>query len=500
MNCRNDKRSATYRSLLRALSLRLLATVASTLPYTAQSGGFTSASDEASRHHWQFLADEGLSQGLVTTWPMHVGSIEASLQDIDPQALNSAQRRSFEFLSRIHHPDGINYATTAQYGNSREELRGFSSDFRESGEVRIVVEGSSENAFGALNLSAIDNPLDGQRHRLDESYIAADLGGWTVGAGRLSRWWGPGWQSSLILSTNARPTPGLFLSRARSDASELPVAKWLGPWHLNLFANQLESNRFVPDAKLIGARFTFKPNKALEIGLARTAQWGGEGRPETLDSLVDLLLGKDNVGTDGIDRDNEPGNQLGGIDWRWSFRAGGQTIIHYGQLIGEDEAGGLPSRKIGLFGFETPIVTENTHGRLYLEYSDTTMDFDDDRFFNSAYNHSVYQTGYRYRGRVLGASTDNDSRLLALGGYHQLPGKQSIAWKALYGELNRDGGNGNNTVAPTSIDTSMVSIEYRKQIDERWEAGLLGYYLTDEIAPGTDVSKEGIQLRFSWKQ
>ena len=41
---------------------------------------------------------------------------------------------------------------------------------------------------------------------LDGSYIAARLGNWSASFGQVERWWGPGWDGSLILSTNARPS------------------------------------------------------------------------------------------------------------------------------------------------------------------------------------------------------------------------------------------------------------------------------------------------------
>ena len=449
--------------------------------------------DEALRHHLQYLVDTGKLEGLVTAWPIHadLGSSTAN------PALDAAAAYSSQYTQQALQ-DAERGSAFLQLGTSRQELRGFASDSRESSALRYQSTRRKGPLSAKLSLSFVDDPLDDRELRLDESYIAYDLAGWTLGAGRVDRWWGPGWQSSLILSHNARPSPGIFLSRNRVEASRLPVLKYLGAWHFEAFANQLESGRHVPDAKLVGARFTFKPARGLELGLSRTAQWGGEGRPESLGSLADLLLGNDNVGTDGIDDANEPGNQLGGIDWRWTFNRDQRPITVYGQFIGEDESGGYPSREIGLFGVETPLVTSHSHGRLYLEASDTSMRFLDSPLFNGAYNHHIYQDGYRYYGQPIGAASDNDSRTFTLGGFHDFDGEHALTWKAVYAHLNRDGGYGNNDIAPTRIDTTLFEVEYRRAVGDRGNWSILAYYLTQPIAPSSDFSSAGLQLKLNF--
>ncbi len=41
----------------------------------------------------------------------------------------------------------------------------------------------------------------------DGSYLGVNVGNFMLSAGYIERWWGPGWDGSLILSTNARPIP-----------------------------------------------------------------------------------------------------------------------------------------------------------------------------------------------------------------------------------------------------------------------------------------------------
>src|SRR5690606_10852460 len=83
----------------------------------------------------------------------------------------------------------------------------------------------------------------------------------------------------------------------------------------------------------------FKPRPWLELGLSRTAQWCGEGRPCDLETFGRLLVGRDNR-SDTLRESEEPGNQMAGYDVR--VRSPWRTVpaAFYGQLIGEDEAGG----------------------------------------------------------------------------------------------------------------------------------------------------------------
>jgi hypothetical protein len=121
---------------------------------------------------------------------------------------------------------------------------------------------------------------DDQDIRPDGSYVGAVLGNWILSAGYIDRWWGPGWEGSLILGTNARPMPAITLERNYSDAPDVPWLAWLGQFRSVITMAQFEHGRDdAPDAQLFGMRFTWKPHPRLEIGLSRSARWCGDGRP-----------------------------------------------------------------------------------------------------------------------------------------------------------------------------------------------------------------------------
>ncbi len=473
--------------------------IAATLTAPIRADGLNPG-DEAARHHLQFLSDTGAINIPLTTWPISNDDLAAALASITPANLDEQSYRSFNHLqSLVNNPATISLGLYP--GTSRSGLNSFSTDSRENGQARASISQRNQHANGSLSLSVVNSPLDGKHVRLDGSQFSARLGNWNLGGGLVDRWWGPGWQSSLILSLNARPSPGIFLQRNRSTPFSVPVLKSLGPWQLTAFANQLESERFVPRAKLVGARFSFKPIPSLEIGLSRTAQWGGTGRPENLDTLFDLLIGNDNRGDSGIaaDASNEPGNQLGGIDWRYSFSALEKPFAFYGQLIGEDEAGGLPTREIGMVGIETPFVTKYFHSRIFLEFSDTTMRFLDDGIANSAYEHSIYQSGYRYYGTPIGAASDNDSRTLTLGGYLGLDKGRSINWRLTSATINWDGVPAGNLLGPSRIKTETAHLEYQTPLTENSRLRLSGHLLSEPLGSGPRILESGVQSSIEFR-
>ena len=65
---------------------------------------------------------------------------------------------------------------------------------------------------------------------------------------------------------------GLWFGRQTHYAPSSPWLNWIGPWDFQAFVGQLEQDRAVPDAKLVGGRLTFRPASFLQIGLTRLFQ------------------------------------------------------------------------------------------------------------------------------------------------------------------------------------------------------------------------------------
>lgn len=464
----------------------------------AAAGPFIPAGDVSLRADIALLADYGVIEGPTTTWPLAWGPILADLEDakaggeLPPGAARALER--VLATARRHARTGELAFTAALSGAEKpSRIRSFAAGPRESAEVGAGVDWTGQWLALQLNAQLVDAPEDGREARADGSALAIVLGNFALAASTLDRWWGPGWDGSLILSQNARPIPALTLDRNLTDAFESRWLRWIGPWDLSVMMGQMEKDRAVPDARFFGMRFNFRPLPSLEIGLSRTAQWCGQGRPCDFDVFLDLLAGRDNRGSDAIDVDNEPGNQMAGVDFRWSLARFGQPLALYGQLIGEDEAGGFPSQYLAQLGVEgTGHGAERWSWRWFGEVADTSCGFyGSDARLNCAYNHGLYRTGYRYRGRAVGHGADNDGRILSAG--LMLFDEGTMRWNFLarYGELNRGGApDPRHTLTPVPQDIASFDVSW---------SGDIGYGVIELGAGAERTADTDFRGYFQWR-
>lgn len=469
----------------------------------AAASPFVDPGDMALRHDIQRLADRGIIRGPVTTWPLAWGPILADLQAADLTELSAALVDS---VTRVRQRGQVETQTDtlgfqAEVGVARDPARIRSFQDTPRGEAEI--SGGAEflgSWFGAeINLQYVDGDPEVDEYRADGSMIGVAIGNWSISANTLERWWGPGWDGSLILSNNARPIPSLTLERIFTDPFESKWLSWLGPWDVSVTFGQLESNRVIRNAQFFGLRFNFRPLDSLEIGLTRTAMWCGDDRPCDAETFGNLLIGRDNRGGQGIGIENEPGNQLAGFDFRWAPGWFDHSFAVYGQLIGEDEAGGFPSRYLGQFGGEwSGYVANRWSIRAFAEFAGTSCQFhESSELFDCAYNHGIYRTGYRYRGRAIGHGADNDARLLSAGLI--MIDDESIEWRALmrHGKLNRGGApDPANTVTPVPLEISSIDLAHARQFSFGRIEASVGYESRDNVATGTSVSDARFYLRW----
>ena len=247
--------------------------------------------------------------------------------------------------------------------------------------------------------------------RADGSYVAVVLGNWMLSAGYIDRWWGPGWEGSLIYGSNARPIPSITIERNYSDPIDHPWFRWIGQWRLVATMGQLEEERDdAPNAQFFGMRATWKPHPRLEVGISRTAQWCGDGRP----CDARHLLGPADRQRQRPAAGGAAGQPDGGFDARWSVPWAPVAI--YAQAIGEDEADFLPTKYLGLAGVEVWGGLGERSWRAHIESADTPAASTRTRRSSAAHTATViYSDGYQYYDRVIGHSIDGDSRQFAVG-------------------------------------------------------------------------------------
>lgn len=434
-------------------SVLLLSAAALLLARAAHAGPWLAPDDPGLRADVELLSDSGVLDMPINTWPLSWRDLRRQLDAVKPGTLSTAEAAAYmrleQAMRRALAPVGAGASVTAANRARRLHFGMDRPNYGSGGEV--MAEATGPHVFAHLDASWVSDPDKGHHARLDGSYLGGQLGNWALTAGKQSRWWGPGWSDSLILSNNARPFPALALQRVSTAAFKSAWLHWIGPWQFRTFIGQLEHDRVVSDTKIFGMRVDFRPLPWLELGFSRTALWAGQGRPGGGKAFWEMLSGNSNAGSGGITYATNPADQLGGYDFRVNLP---WRLALYGQLIGEDEAGHLPSKflaQAGLSGW-FPVGNEGSSMRWYLEYADTATDgFKGAPFYNFAYNHSVYKSGYRYYGRSIGHTIDSDSRLYTVGAILHDSRNWTYQFVVNAGQLNRDR-RGQNPMAPNGAD------------------------------------------------
>lgn len=452
------------------------------------------------RHDLQVLHDRGLLTGPSLSWPLSWPDIARDLIRIDAGSLSPAVAaivtRVRRQLEREQRTDEISLAFALAGSVDPSELRTFAYTPREEGEATVSADWLGRRFAWKLAGTVVTDADDGQDFRPDGSYLGMSLGNWMLSAGYLERWWGPGWDGTLLLSTNARPVPSISIERQESTPMDVPVLSLLGPWRFLTFMGQLEGDRDYPDTLLFGMRIELRPLPSLQIAASRTAQWCGDGRPCDGGTFWDLITGNDN----DQDLAEQPGNQLAGFDVRWSWPGGRVPLALYAQAIGEDEAGFMPSKYLGLFGAETWGEWRGGTWRAHVEYADTACDFPSDPPQSGcAYESSIYTDGYRYRGRVMGHSIDGDGEVIGIGG--MLVDAAGREWRLLTRnvKLNRAGASIAHSLASGPARVDDVELVHRRAFDWGIVEASVGYADTD-VEAGVDLAvPDGVRGFVSWR-
>ncbi|HYW03333.1 MAG TPA: capsule assembly Wzi family protein [Gammaproteobacteria bacterium] len=490
-----DSMGSPCRSRSVAVALALAVAVSCLWPGAAAHADMLLApGSPALRSDLQMLADAGVLEIPVDTWPIPWSAIGSRLAEVDPARLPPAEAAAYDDVM-AHAPAGLRGAVDLAAQSAYPGLRWFRDSPRGRATLGASMQDSGPHLSWKLAGQAVRDAPDGHAARPDGSYLGVNLGNWMLSAGAVDRWWGPGWGGGLILSSNARPIPGVTLRRRRPDAFHTPWLSWIGPWRLLVFGGETGTDRVVPHAKVFGMRVSFRPVAGLTIGLSRTALWGGQGRPESLHTFERVLLGKTNT----LSQSNNPADELAGADARWAFRAGRPMAV-YGEIIGEDQAAHLPWKDIAQVGWSTwgALGGDGSRFRVFLEYADTTT-----RYYNGAplygvaYDHSVYRTGYRFHGMPIGYPTDNDSRLGTAGWLTMVPGLGTISLLGRYGQINRSG-NAHNTVSAVPEHYGEVRLGWQTPAG-RWGRLELAVGATRRIPDGAPARSHGLGW-VEWKE
>ena len=377
----------------------------------------------AGRHAIHLLVDEAGLDLTTSQWPLPRAAVLHAL-DALPRALSPPLDAARALLKQELQDQAAGRLSLTVRPRA-EALTGFGDEATPGSSVALrspIFSGSLSGKFSSAAVAlqvggrvqqANSTDRTGTQFRLDDSAFVTEAFGVQLQFGSHRSWWSPGWQTALALSNNAPAFNGIGLQRASASTSTSPWLAWLGPWNFDVFIAQADGVAQPANPFFIGNRLTLKPFSNLELALTRTAQWGGRGRHASLGSLARLLVGS-NTNVDVSQAVLDPGNQMSGFDARLRC-PGGWRCAGYAQLIGEDEAGFVPSKYLGMYGLE--IWSADGASRVFAELAETgcRSPIGREPVRACAYRNYAYPEGYVSAGRWIGASAGPDSRVLTLG-------------------------------------------------------------------------------------
>ena len=399
-----------YQSI-RVLSFAILSALA--LPVAAQG---IVLNNEDLRTDLNWLNQQGVIQISTSTWPLSGDEIQRALSNAKIE--NTAQQKVINSVMANLEAENTSIKLALFAETDPQNIpQKFADEQKSQYQAALELNAGGKQWDARLRVNAEKDPIIDNGHdvNVEGSYLAGKLWNQWLIAGQIPTYWGPGHEGSLIRGDASRPVYGLTMQRAEQQAFETKWLSWIGPWQYQAFAGRLDDYKAVPDAKLIGMRLTAQPLPYLELGASRTFQIGGKGQPDSFKAYWNAFIGKDNECNDkGCVNDQNASNQLAGFDGKLNL----QPLLNvpvslYGQYVGEDESGFLPSRKLYLAGLDYSSSLKNMPYQLYAEWADTRTNGD---VLGYSYNHHQYTDGYYQHGFPLGHAMGGDGQMLSLGG------------------------------------------------------------------------------------
>ena len=399
-----------YQSI-KVLSFAILSALA--LPVAAQG---IVLNNEDLRTDLNWLNQQGVIQISTSTWPLSGDEIQRALSNAKIENLVQ-QKVINSVMANLEAENTSTKLALFAETDPQNIPQKFADEQKSQYQAAFEINAGGKQWDARLRVNAEKDPIIDNGHdvNLEGSYLAGKLWNQWLIAGQIPTYWGPGHEGSLIRGDASRPVYGLTMQRAEQQAFETKWLSWIGPWQYQAFAGQLDDYEAVPDTNILGLRLTAQPLPYLELGASRTFQIDGQGQPDSLKAYWNAFIGKDNACDDnGCTGEGNASNQIAGFDARLNLQQWFKVPLSlYGQFVGEDEAGLLPSKKMYLAGVDYSSQFKNMPFQIYTEWADTRTNGE---VQGISYNHHIYTDGYYQHGFPLGHAMGGDGQMLSLGG------------------------------------------------------------------------------------
>ena len=293
---------------------------------------------------------------------------------------------------------------------------GLKNGFRSSdkGMSKFNVKYDTDNSSSQIALNYDDN----NNFNLDGSYFQYTRGIANYGVGLIDRNWSFSNNTSLILSNNARPSKSIYLKiENRFGYNWLPSK---ANWSFEGFNGFSEGSLNGSKSMILGLRAILSPIEGLNFELIQTSQWGGNEYDNGISALGAALFFDTNSNS------NSNINKMAGFGISYLIPSNIMPLRIYGQTIGEDEAGNLPSCYAYLAGLEWTNAKIKYSTIIGIEAIDTRINSTTNGFCgpNTMYNNNIYD--YTNYGKTMGAAIDTEGSSLGLYARSRISQKMNI--------------------------------------------------------------------------
>lgn len=393
--------------------------------------------NEDIRTDLNWLNQQGVIQISTSTWPMSGDEIQRALSQA--KVSDNTQQKVIDSIQNALKADN-QMAKVGLFAETDQKNipQAFGDNQKAQYAASLELNVGGENWDAKLRVTGEKDPQidNGQDVNVEGSYLAGKLFNQWVIAGQIPTYWGPGHDGSLIRGDASRPVYGFTAQRAEQNAFESKWLSWIGPWQYQAFVGRLDDYKAVPDTNLVGLRLTAQPLPYLELGASRTFQIDGEGQPGSAKAYWNAFVGKDNeCNAQGCSGEGNASNQLAGFDARLNLQQLANVPMSlYGQFIGEDEAGLLPSKKMYLAGADYSSSYKDMPFQVYAEWANTETNGDAKGI---SYNHHIYKDGYYQHGFSLGHAMGGDGEMVSVGGDIRFDLMNRLSGRAIFAKVNQ---------------------------------------------------------------
>lgn len=334
--------------------------------------------------------------------------------------LNANRRNYFDQFNFIQ---GVYYPFT-QFNGGRHYQNGsqYNWEFRstlDTSFVSFIFQPRVQFQFPINNLPR-DNDVF-----IQELYASTKIFNQQIDIGRKEFLWGLSRYGGLLISNNARPMDGIFITNP--DPFKI---KWIGKLRYSLFFTTLGPEQVYSYDIMSGMKVSLMPFDWLEFSLARALIFKGSGAPDA--SVGDFFIEYFGARPGSINQTNLS-NSINGFEWKLSLPFLRNTEI-YNEVYFEDFN---PSHLIRsfkqdtmvLFGIHIPRLNHSGSLSLTTEAKKHTI---------IGYTHVRWTDGWTLNGNIIGDPLGPDTESLAIHLNYQPMQKLRLKCSAFLERLDSD--------------------------------------------------------------